>query len=302
MEIDLPGPDAPSPGQYPYRFTQDDRFQYRVKIQPVAGHLEFYIAPVDTRLPAMAAERAFMGNPKRQFTSVQDPADRLDNQLKATQRAQRRIRLLCMEARVDRMFTFTIRNTGVLVPRATVLHAWDLFRRVMEKHWKNYRHVATMETHKSGQFHIHAGLSGFHNINHLRRIWHSCLNRALGRSQMLTSGSDTPGHVYVPPSKTGKRREGVKGSIAIACYIAKYVGKDVDRDDDESFNRKRYFHTKNIVVSPSRSLWLKADEYMQAIMEVARQFQFEHCLSDLKLFKGKAFIRVPISAFPPPPF
>lgn len=295
MEFD---PDQPPAGKYPYRFTQDDRFQYRVRVQPVAGHLEFYIRAVDTRLPAMADQRAFMGNPVRKFNPQQDESDRLDNQLKATQRAQRKIRLLCMEAGVDRMFTFTVRNTGVLMPRDQLLKAWDMFRRVMERHWKNFRYVATIETHKSGQFHIHAGLSGFHNVNHLRHIWHACLNRVLGRSLLLTSGPDSPGHVYVPKSKSVNRHKGVKGAMAIAGYIAKYVGKDLV----EAFNRKRYLHTKNVKISPAQAQWLKADNLIEAVFEAAGLYQFDSSLGDLKTFKGSAFLRVHVSDLPPPPF
>ena len=53
------------PGQFPFRLTHEDRFQYRVKVQPVAGQLEFSIRAVDTRLAANAAKRAFEGYPKR---------------------------------------------------------------------------------------------------------------------------------------------------------------------------------------------------------------------------------------------
>jgi hypothetical protein len=290
---DFPGLDQPAPGQYPYRYTQDDRFQYRVRIQPVAGHREFYIRAVDTRLPAMADQRRFMGSPKRLYNVQQDPADRLDNQLKATQRAKRKVRLLCMEAGVDRMFTFT---TRALLDRDLLLKAWDRFRRVMEANWKEFRYVATIEPHKSGQLHIHAGMSGFHNINHLRKLWHSCLNRALGRSQTLVHGSDSPGNVNIPKTRSRTRYAGVKGATAIAGYIAKYVGKELTED----FNRKKYLHTKNVKLNPAFSLWLEADDLGEAITEVARYYGFVECLDDLKVFKGSAFIRLHLDDLPPP--
>lgn len=120
-------------GKFPHRYTHDDRFQYLVKVQPVAGHMEFHIRAADTRLPAMAAERAFHGLNaigRTRSTPVADESKRLDNQLRATQRAQRRIRLLCMEAGVDRLFTFTTRG---FLTRDQLLQAWDSFRRFMEK-------------------------------------------------------------------------------------------------------------------------------------------------------------------------
>lgn len=291
MEIDFL---SPAKGQFPHRFTQDDRFQYRVRVQPVAEHLEFYVRAVDTRLPAMAAERAFMGGGvKRVLRPAQCEHDRLDNQLKATQRAQRKIRLLCMEAGVDRLFTFTTRGH---MDRDLLQKAWDLFRRSMESRFQNFKYVATVEHHKTGQLHIHAGLSGYHNINHLRKLWQTCLNRVRGRCQSLVHGSDSPGAVNIPPSR--RRHQGVRGSTAIASYIAKYVGKELT----QAFNRKRYWHTKNVKITPAQSQWLKAESLFDAVVESAGLYGFTDCMDDLKLFKGSAFIRVHCSALEPPPF
>jgi hypothetical protein len=86
--------------------------------------------------------------------------------------------------------------------------------------------------------------------------------------------------------------------MAIAGYIAKYVGKELV----EAFNRKRYLHTKNVAISPAQAQWLKADSLFDAVLEVAERHQFVDLLGDLKTFKGSAFIRVHLSDFPPPPF
>lgn len=285
-------------GQYPHRFTQDDRFQYTVKVQPVAGHLEFFVRAADTRLPAMAAERAFHGFNaigKTRMVPIADESKRLDNQLRATQRAQRRIRLLSMEAGVDRLFTFTTRaNIG----RDTLLKAWDMFRRVMERNIKEFRYVATIENHKSGQLHIHAGLSGFHNVNHLRKIWHTCLNRTLGRAQYLVSGPDSPGNVNVPKTRSRTRYSGVRGAIAIAGYIAKYVGKQVGCE----FNRKKYMHSKNVVVQESVTRWLKSEVLWDALVEAAERFGFVGQIDQVRFFGGSAFLRVDVADLDPPPF
>src|SRR5664279_873753 len=114
----------PPPGQYPYRFTQDDRFQYHVKVQPVAGQLEFSIRTVDTRLAASAALRAFQGYPKR--VGPAPHTDRDDNIRKAKLRAKSQVKLLAMELGVDRLLTFTIRKVGdALMDYDDVLKAWD---------------------------------------------------------------------------------------------------------------------------------------------------------------------------------
>ena len=55
---------SPPPGKYPYRFTQDDRFQYRVKVQPAGDSLEFVVRSADTRRYADADYRSFHGVPR----------------------------------------------------------------------------------------------------------------------------------------------------------------------------------------------------------------------------------------------
>jgi hypothetical protein len=250
-------------GQYPHRFTQDDRFQYRAKIQPVAGYLEVSIRPMDTRPAATLHQWRLNGSPKRGVTSsaAKDPDDSLH---RAKMRAKSMVKLLAMEMKIDRMFTFTIRNTGELVPYDTVLKAWDSFRRLMEKHYKDFRYLATPEKQKSGQWHIHAGVHGFMDVKVLLRLWHYSLNRALGRSVMLTAGKDSPGHVHIRSNENKFRCIGVRRSIRIASYISKYIGKSLDAE----FNRKRYFHSYGVKVTPAQRKWLAGQNRESALLEV----------------------------------
>jgi hypothetical protein len=173
------------------------------------------------------------------------------------------VKLLAMELKIDRMFTFTIRNTGDLMPYDKVLKAWDLFRRSMEKHFADFRYLATPEKQKSGQWHVHAGVHGFLNINTVRSLWHAALNRVLGRSLMLTSGRDSPGYVHVSSNENKFRCQGVLRSIRIASYISKYIGKSLDA----AFNRKRYFHSYGVKVTPAQARWMKADTRDEALLE-----------------------------------
>ena len=293
MDLDLETPPA---GKYPYRLSTEDRFQPRVRVQPVADCLEIDIRYVDTRLAAAADRRAWMGNPRTH--SVKSDDDRADNILRATQRAQRRIRLLCLQAQVDRMFTFT---TRAVLQRDDVLHAWDLFRRSMEKHYPGFRYVATMELHpkgKPGHIHIHAGLAGFYNINVLRRLWHHALNTVMGRPLTMTSGPESPGNVNIPPSR--RRHHGNRAALAIASYIAKYVGKGML----QAFNRKRYLQSKSIKLSPAQSKWLQSESIDDALIEVCTRYDLPDNLEACTVHRHgmSVFIRVPISALPPPPF
>ena len=257
----IPFADTARPGQFPHRFTQDDRFQYRLKVQPVAGQLEFSIRPVDTRLSALAAERVWQGFPaSRNF--VAPHTDSEDNLRRARLRAKGKVKLLAMEMRVDRLFTFTIRHTGKLMPYEDVLTAWDFFRRMARRADKHFHYVATPERQGNGQWHIHAGVSGFQNVGNFTRMWQSALNRVLGRSQHLVHGPDSPGLCKLP-SKTRPRRDQNGRAKAIAKYIGKYIGKSLEA----GFNRKKYFHTPGIEITPAQRQWLAADGRNAAVLE-----------------------------------
>jgi hypothetical protein len=254
----------PTPGQFPYRLTHEDRFQYHVKVQPVAGQLEFSIRTVDTRLAAMAARRAFEGFPKRVGPAPE--TDRDDNIRKAKLRAKAQVKLLSMELGVDRLLTFTIRKVGeVVMGYDEVLKAWDYFRRMALKWDKNFRYVAAPEVQKNGQFHIHAGVRGFVRVEHLTRMWQIALNRVQGRSQELVKGQDSPGTCNITKRLQGAALTKAKN---IARYIAKYIGKALET----GFGRKSHFHTTGIKITPAQRQWLEAESRDDAILEVLRAY------------------------------
>jgi hypothetical protein len=258
--------DGPTVGQYPHRFTHEERFQYRVKVQPVAGRLEFSIRCVDTRLAANAARREFEGRPIRgQYATI--AADPEDSARRSRLRAKNTVRLLALEMRIDRMFTFTIRKVGDPLPYDTVLKAWDLFRRSMERNFSGFRYIATPEKQQNGQWHIHAGTCGFANINNLRKCWLDALNQVLGRSKMLVHGADSPGNVNVT-NKRPIRGDWVKKATRIAQYIAKYIGKSMEA----AFNRKKYFHTYGVKITEAQRKWLASLDRDSAVVEVMRLY------------------------------
>lgn len=260
----------PPPGKFPYKYTQDERFQYRVKVQPVAGHLEFSVRPVDTRLAAMAAMRAWMGYPKR--IGPKEDTDREDNIRKAKLRAKSMIKLYAMEMGVDRLLTFTIRKTDQLMEYDQVLKAWDLFRRMAVRWDKGFTYIAAPEAQKNGQIHIHAGVSGFINVRILTRMWQSALNRVLKRPQSLVHGPDSPGTCNVTKALRGQLLTKARN---IARYIAKYVGKSLE----SGFNRKAYFHTVGVKITPAQAQWLEAEDRESAIVEVMRKYGFIESLA-----------------------
>jgi hypothetical protein len=146
-----------------------------------------------------------------------------------------------------------------------VLKAWDYFRRMAQRWDKTFRYVAAPELHKTGGYHIHAGVHGFVNVNILRRMWQSSLNKVLGRSQELVHGPDSPGTVNVTKKLEGASLRKAKN---IARYIAKYVGKALE----SGFNRKSHFHSIGIKITAAQAQWLDAQSRDGAIMEVLRKY------------------------------
>lgn len=289
---------GPSRGQFPHRLTHDDRYQYRAKIQPVAGTLEVSLRCTDTRLAAMAAARAWMGYPKR--IGPKPDTDREDNIRKSKLRAKSTIKLLAMEMGVDRLLTFTIRKTDKLMDYDQVLKAWDLFRRMAVRWDKGFSYVAAPEVQKNGQYHIHAGVSGFINVRIYTRMWQSALNRVLKRPQALVHGSDSPGTCNVTKALRGATLQKARN---IARYIAKYVGKALDA----SFNRKAYFHTAGITVAEPRAIWLESRDRESAIVEVMQMYGLldSGVGFDINVWRRdscSAWFSVPVNleAFPPP--
>lgn len=300
MELDL---NSPSSGTYPHRLTHEDRFQYRVKIQPVAGRLEFSIRCADTRMAALAARREWEGFPKRGKTTstAADPEDTLR---RSKLRAKGMVRLLALQLGIDRMFTFTIRLVGKPMVYDDVLKAWDLFRRSMEKFYPDFKYIATPELQKNGQWHIHAGTAGFLNINILRGLWQAALNRVLCRSLTLTSGADSPGAVNVA-TRGRLLGDKVRKSTKIANYISKYIGKAME----VAFNRKKYFHSYGVVITPAQRKWLEANTRDGALVEVMKAFGLideENSIFigfDLSIWRRdacSAWFAVDIDSIPPP--
>lgn len=290
----------PPPGKYPYRHTQDDRFQYRAKFQPVAGQIEVSIRTVDTRLPAMAARREWEGFPTR--TGPAPETDRDDNIRKAKLRAKAQVKLLAMELGVDRLLTFTIRKVDdCALEYDTVLKAWDYFRRMALRWDSGFAYVAAPEVQKNGQYHIHAGVRGFINVRILTRMWQSSLNRILKRPQHLVSGPDSPGTVNV--TKKDLRGAVLQKAKNIARYIAKYIGKSLET----GFNRKSHFHTVGIKITPAQRQWLNAQSRDAAVKEVLVRWGL---LDDLGLPTVaiwnrdgcSAWFTFPAASGQPPPF
>lgn len=295
---------SPPPGAYPYRYTHEDRFQYRVKVQPAGDCLEFIVRASDTRLPAMAEHRAFHGVGRQPRIAPADDADREDSVRRSVERSRRMVRLLALQIRADRLVTFTTRES---YDRPTLQVIWDRFHRLVRRVCGGFAYIAVPEPHKDkNHLHIHAAIHGWVNIKLLRRCWHAaiCSVDSGARSRVAASpggatGSAAPGNVDV-------QYRGKAHGLAKTRRIAGYIGKYITKDLLPVFNKKRYWCTKGVKVPEPQRKWLQADNLDAALLEVMREWGLivDQEYPALKVWKpgNLAFFWVPLDGLPEPPF
>jgi hypothetical protein len=302
MDIDLT---APLKGQFPYRFTQVDRFQLRRSVQPLVDDFEITLRYCDTRLPALAASRQWGGSPKR--TEPPKEVDREDSIRRSVKRAKSQCRKHVIVALADRMFTYTVRlHDGVPpISRALVMKAWALYIKWSKQGDKNFTYVMTVELQKSGQPHVHAAIKGFKNLRDHHRMWNDALAQVMGLPKGLT-GSDALGNVDGGVNQYLKKRRSRKDrATKMAAYMAKYMAKDCE---NVPFNSKRYSHTTGLVVPPKVSVWMDEGDIDAAVK--ATLLEYGLLLPDGSWPPGVyakwdsycAFIVVPHASVAEPPF
>jgi hypothetical protein len=120
-----------------------------------------------------------------------------------------------------------------------------------------FEYVAVLETHKKGNYHLHAAITGPINLKKARRFWYVCLG---GRGD--EKGSLTPGNIDVSYKfhlTRHKRRQGV------AKYVSKYIAK---QSGHVEFNKKRYWSSKHKLPTPRRYI-LKSMDILDVMEEIS---------------------------------
>lgn len=296
---------SPPPGKYPHRFTQDDRFQYRVKVQPAGDCLEFTVRASDTRLAASADYRSFHGIGRAPRLHPPDDQEREDSIRRSVERSKRMVRLAALQIRADRLVTFTTRG---VYDRPTLVVVWDRFLRLVRRVCPGFLYVAVPEPHKENpeHLHVHAAVHGWVNVKVLRRCWHAAILSvdAGARARCAASpsgvrGSGSPGNVDV--SYKGRCKD-LKSARRIAAYIGKYISKELV----PIFNKKRYFLSKGVAIPEARRKWLESDNLDEALREVMREWGLlvDGEYPAVKVWKpgNLAFFWVGQDSLPAPPF
>jgi hypothetical protein len=241
----------------------DQDFQWRLKVQPFSkGGFEARACLVNrnnlNRLVNLNRERGRRTKPKdREEHKIQQDRD------KASYRAARRVRQLCIEIQADRLLTLTTRH--LLTDYDDLVATWKRFLRVMEGAGSRIEYIAVPELHKSGEhYHIHAAINGYVRADLLRRCWQIALG---GKGN--ERGKDALGNVDIKHQRR-KSNNPIRQAVSIAKYISKYITKSYQ--ENHIFNRRRYWAPRTIKLPESYGEWLKAETTAEALQELYPRF------------------------------
>lgn len=203
-----------------------------------------------------------------------DDYDRTANHHRAVRRAKQNIRWLIAQMGGDRLLTLTYRTN--MEDRERVKTDFTKFVRLVRKGWKGqggypeWRYVAVTERQERGAYHIHIAVQGWQKISFLRACWY----RALG-GQGNEKGERTPGNVDITSPK--KARWGTEfrewKTSKLSAYLTKYLAKTFDQ---ESTEKKRYWHSVDVVPPKKERHILGATDLVTAIKEAIEVLYFHY--------------------------
>lgn len=237
--------------------------RYRLKLREFPnGHAE---AVVTTEYPdpQRTLERAI----KRDLRALAFKWDgsRQDNIERAVRRAKQDVRHRCKAMAVNSLWTLTFRRN--VTDRATALRCLDLFRRRVVKVLGDWRYIAVLERQDRGAWHIHLAthalptrlLQGGVKVKSwdvMRAVWRSAAGDLGGNFDEAKRGK-----------RWGNGDRAIRGTGAIARYIAGYVAKDMHESE---LGQKRYSSSRDIEVPAAYTAVFEAsDETMKDLVELA---------------------------------
>lgn len=245
--------------------THEHEIQYRLKVQRYSSlPCEVTVQRVDYSPFYDRYSRAYEKGYSECFTrrgGIREASRATPESIeRAGRRAKIQARKLATELAPTALVTFTTRR---VYPVQKLLLAWQRFTRSLTAAGVDFEYLAVPERHPSNpaHLHIHAAYRGRANIDLLRRLWHIALEAIEGRIVKKTlRGPDAPGNIDVKPVAA---QSGYKRMRKIARYIAKYITKDVIVE----FNKRRYWPSKGIKLTPAAIVWLKSLTMAEALRE-----------------------------------
>ena len=249
----------------PHHSTHECEIQYRLKVQRYTSlPCEVTVQRVDYSPFYDRYSRAYENGYNECFTrrgGVREASRATPESIeRAGRRAKIQARKLATELAPTALVTFTTRRVYSV---EKLLSAWQRFTRSLTAAGVDFEYLAVPERHPSNpvHLHIHAAYRGHANIKLLRRLWHIALEAIEGRIVKATLyRSESPGNIDVKPVAA---QSGYKRMRKIARYIAKYITKDVIVE----FNKRRYWPSKGIKLTPAAIIWLKSLTMGEALRE-----------------------------------
>lgn len=217
--------------------------------------------------------------PKFVLADKDDPeavseAKKAENHQRSVTRAKQNIRWNVRQMEADRLFTVTYREN--MEDREKLKADVKRFLRLVRNGWAgqggnpDWRYVAVVERQERGAFHVHFAVKGWQKISFLRAAWYKALG-GTGKEK----GDETPGQVDVTGPK--KARWGTKvrewKNASLSAYITKYIAKTFD---EESTEKKRYWHSKDLIVPVKERFVLGATDLVSAIKEAMGLLYFNY--------------------------
>lgn len=233
------------------------------------------------------SSRPYKPGAASKVVSEKSDFDKQQNLDRSLRRSKQNIRYLCKSLSADRLFTLTYRDNQT--DRDQARADFTKFLRLVRSGWRgqvgipNWQYVAVLEKQKRGAYHFHLAVKGFQKITFLRECWH----RALG-AKGIVEGDNSPGNVDV--TNPDRARWGHTGrqwkSNKLVGYLTKYLSKTFD---DTTENKRRFWHSRQIVLPLKQRFWIDGDNITQAIKNTVSVLQlhvglkpsFNHWLSRL---------------------
>jgi hypothetical protein len=119
-----------------------------------------------------------------------------------------------MAAGLDHLLTLTYRVN--ITERWRAWSDFTRFVRLVHKHFPDWPYVVVYETQKRGAIHFHLAVKGFQKVELLRGLWHSLVGE---------------GNIDVQYKRSGGGVQWKKSTLA--CYLAKYIGKNMEAESNE---------------------------------------------------------------------
>lgn len=221
-----------------------------------------------------------------------------ENFIRATRRAKQGVRWAVKSIGADHLVTLTYRSPEgqEMKDFERLKRDWKEFCRLVRKGLpafhnlkrhdgiKDWRFVAVPELQQNGAYHLHVAVCGRQDINFLRRCWYV----AAGGEQDA-SGERTPGAINVRgPSKRWGSKTNDWRPNKLSGYMTKYLSKTFE-ETAQPKGAKRYWSGRSNEKPEVVRYWLKAQDFVSAIIESHAIFRHERPGGDFQLWASNGY-------------